>query len=120
MENEAINNSQQAELMTLLNELLLLQGERNALITDKVTMLSERVGWSELSFKRMEDSGVIHMAGVIRKMVKDLEMLQVKHNKLSMFVKNHLEDSDQGSHGGEDSQSPLSTHLQKSLDKLGR
>jgi hypothetical protein len=52
-------------------------------------------------FKRVEDSGVIHMAGIIRKMAKDLEMLQINHNKLSHFVKTHIKtDQDKGGNGG--------------------
>ncbi len=54
-------------------------------------------------------------------MAKDLEMLQINHNKLSHFVRAHVKtDQDEGSNGGGDEQSPLSTHLQKSLSKLGR
>lgn len=54
-------------------------------------------------------------------MAKDLEMLQINHNKLSHFVRTHIKtDQDEGGNGGGDDQSPLSTHLQKSLSKLGR
>ena len=71
------------------------------LLDAKVSYLSERVAWSETCFKRVEDSGVIHMAGVIRKMAKDLEMLQINHNKLTNFVKTHVkvEQEQEGSGG---------------------
>ena len=120
MDENQNNNQQQQELARLLNEVLFLQKEREALVLQNLRTLESRVAWSETCFQRMDDSGVIHMAGVIRKMVKDLEMLQVKHNKLSVFVRNHIPpEEDQGGSGGDD-QSPLSTHLQKSMSKLGR
>lgn len=114
------NNPQQGDIARLLNELLLVQSEKNAILSDHINTLASRVAWSELCFKRVEDSGVIHMAGVIRKMAKDLEMLQVNHNKLAIYVKTHLPPTDQGGHGESGSDSPLSTHLQKSMSKLGR
>ena len=121
MENKQTTGGPQPDQKTLLSELVFLQTERLNILTAQINTLMSRVAWSETCFKRVEDSGVIHMAGIIRKMAKDLEMLQINHNKLSHFVKTHLKtDQDEGGKGGGEEQSPLSTHLQKSLSKLGR
>lgn len=120
-DNNETNQQQQEQqrIADLLNEMLFLQREREALLTENINTLASRVAWSELCFKRVEDSGLIHMSEVIKKMVKDLEMLKVSHNKLSIFVKNHLQPPNEGSSGG-DSDLPLSTQLQKSMNRLGR
>ena len=100
MENENINYLQQ-EQQKLIAELAILHGER-------ISKLSERVAWSEVCFRRVEDSGVIHMANIIKKMVQELEMLKIKHNKLNAFIKAHLGDfpPEDGDQQGGGSQSP--------------
>ena len=121
MENKQTTGGPQPDQKRLLSELVFLQTERLNILTAQINTLMSQVAWSETCFKRVEDSGVIHMAGVIRKMAKDLEMLQINHNKLSNFVRTHVKtEQDEGGNGGGDEQSPLSTYLQKSLSKLGR
>ena len=99
MENEE-QFKQQPHNTTLMAELVVLHGER-------LTYLSERVAWNETCFRRVEDSGVIHMSKVIKQMVQELETLKVKYNRLNMFVKAHLGDpTDEGEQQGGGSQSP--------------
>lgn len=99
MENEE-QLKQQPHNTTLMAELVVLHGERLA-------YLSERVAWNETCFRRVEDSGVIHMSKVIKQMVQELETLKVKYNRLNMFVKAHLGDpTDEGEQQGGGSQSP--------------
>lgn len=99
MENEDLKYQQQ-EQQRLIAELAILHGER-------LTLLSERVAWGEVCFRRVEDSGVIHMAKVIKQMVSELETLKVKYNRLNMFVKANLgEPTDEGEQQGGGSQSP--------------
>ena len=99
MENEE-QLKQQPHNTTLMAELVVLHGER-------LTLLSERVAWGEVCFRRVEDSGVIHMAKVIKQMVNELETLKIKYNRLNMFVKAHLgEPPDEGEQQGGGSQSP--------------
>ena len=121
MDNNQATGGPQQDPKKLMQEVVFLHSERLNILTGQINTLMSQVAWSETCFKRVEDSGVIHMAGIIRKMAKDLEMLQINHNKLSHFVKTHIKtDQDEGGNGGGDEQSPLSTHLQKSLSTLGR
>lgn len=100
MENEE-QLKQQPHNTTLMAELVVLHGERLA-------YLSERVAWNETCFRRVEDSGVIHMSKVIKQMVQELETLKVKYNRLNMLVKAHLGDpTDEGEQQGGGSQSPV-------------
>ena len=117
MENEE-QLKQQPHNTTLMADLVVLHGERLA-------YLSERVAWNETCFRRVEDSGVIHMAKVIKQMVNELETLKVKYNRLNMFVKAHLgEPTDEGEQQGGGSQSPAqapqSTLPQHLRSKFGR
>ena len=121
MENNQTTGGSQPDQRKLLHEVVFLHTERLNILTGHINTLMSQVAWSETCFKRVEDSGVIHMAGIIRKMAKDLEMLQVNHNKLSHFVKTHVKlDQEQEGSGGGGEQSPLSTQLQKSMSRLGR
>ena len=120
MENNQATGGPQQDPKKLMHEVVFLHSERLNILTGHINTLMSQVAWSETCFKRVEDSGVIHMAGIIRKMAKDLEMLQINHNKLSHFVKTHLPPTDQGGNGESGNDSPLSTHLQKSMSKLGR
>jgi hypothetical protein len=104
-----------------MHEVVFLHSERLNILTGHINTLMSQVVMCEALYKRVEDSGLIHMAGVIRKMAKDLEMLQINHNKLSNFVRTHLKvEQEQEGSGGGDEHLPLSAHLQKSMSKLGR
>ncbi len=120
MENNQATGGPQPDQRKLMHEVVFLHSERLNTLTGHINTLMSQVAWSETCFKRVEDSGVIHMAGIIRKMAKDLEMLQINHNKLSNFVRTHVkvEQEQEGSGGAEPL--PLSAHLQKSMSKLGR
>jgi len=120
MENKQTTGGPQPDLKKLLQEVIILHSERLNTLTNHINTLMSQVAWGDTCWRRVDDSGLIHMAGVIRKMAKDLEMLQINHNKLSHFVKTHLPATDQGGNGESGSDSPLSTHLQKSMSKLGR
>ncbi len=109
MENNQETGGPQPDQRRLLHEVVFLHTERLYILTDHINTLMSQVAWSQTCFKRVEDSGLIHMSGVIRKMAKDLELLQVNHNKLSHFVKTHVKvDQEQEGSGG-DNHSPLST-----------
>lgn len=121
MENNQATGGPQPDQRRLMHEVVFLHTERLNTLTGHINTLMSQVAWSETCFKRVEDSGVIHMAGIIRKMAKDLEMLQINQNKLTNFVKTHVKvDQEQEGSGGGDEPLPLSAHLQKSMSKLGR
>jgi len=111
MDNEEQKYLEQ-EQNKLIAELVVLHGER-------LTTLSERTAWNEVCFKRVEESGLIHMTEVIKKLFKDFGVLQVNHNKLLSRVNKleaQLASQDQG--GG--SQPPPSTPQPTWTNKFGR
>ncbi len=121
MENNQATGGPQPDQRKLMHEVVFLHSERLNILTGHINTLMSQVAWGETCWKRLDDSGLIHMSSVIRKMAKDLEMLQINHNKLSNFVKTHVKvEQDQGGSGGGDEHLPLSAHLQKSMSKLGR
>lgn len=111
MENEDKKYYEQ-EQSRLIAELVVLHGER-------LSTLSERTAWNETCFKRVEDSGLIHMAEVIKKLFKDFGILQVNHNKLLARVSN-LEAWMASQEQGGGNQPPPSTQPQTWTNKFGR
>ncbi len=120
MENNQATGGPQPDQRRLMHEVVFLHTERLNILTGHINTLMSQVAWSETCWKRFEESGAITMASVIRKMAKDLEMLQINHNKLTNFVKTHVKVEQEQEGSGGDDHSPLSTHLQKSMSKLGR
>ena len=121
MDNNQATGGPQQDPKKLMHEVVFLHSERLNILTGQINTLMSQVAWSETCFKRVEDSGVIHMAGIIRKMAKDLEMLQINHNKLSHFVKTHIKtDQDEGGNGGGDQAPAFSIPQPKSINKFGR
>jgi hypothetical protein len=111
MENEDKKYYEQ-EQGRLIAELVVLHGER-------LNTLSERTAWNETCFKRVEDSGLIHMAEVIKKLFKDFGVLQVNHQKLLARV-TQLEELLANQEQGGGNQSPSSTTPQTWTNKYGR
>lgn len=62
--------------------------------------MSQRVAWNESCFQQVQDSGVIHMAEAIRKVMDDHKRLQGIVNMLSMRLTNLQKQSGDGDSGG--------------------
>ena len=112
MENEEQKYLDQ-EQSRLIAELVVLHGER-------LNTLSERTAWNETCFKRVEDSGLIHMAEVIKKLFKDFGILQVNHNKLLTRVSSLETWITNQEQGGGSQPPPSSTSPQTWTNKFGR
>ena len=65
-----------------------------------ISLLSKQVGWGELCFKLVQDSGVIHMADVIRQVMVDHKKMQVQIKVLSMRLDNLKDQDEDGESGG--------------------
>lgn len=46
--------------------------------------MSQRVAWSETCYRQVQDSGVIHMAEAVRKIMEDYRKMQSQINMLTM------------------------------------
>lgn len=77
--------------------------------------MSQRVAWSETCFQQVQDSGVIHMAEIIRKVMEDHKKLQSQVNMLSMRLAALQNQGGDGDSGG----SHQKTIGKPSMNKFG-
>jgi len=83
-------------------------------INGAIQFMSQRVAWSETCFKKVQDSGVIHMMEAVRKVMEDHKKIQSQISMLSMRIA-----AMQGQNGGggqEDSSLPM---VKRSTNKYG-
>jgi hypothetical protein len=78
-----------------------------------VQYLSQRVAWSEVCFKQVQDSGAMKMAEATRQVMTDHKRLLTQVNILNGRVKALMEDSDSGDQGGGTTSSPAGDIDQK-------
>ena len=62
--------------------------------------LSQRVAWSETCFTQVQDSGVIHMAEAIKKVMEDHRKLQSQISMLSIRLVAIQNQGGEGDSGG--------------------
>ena len=77
--------------------------------------MSQRVAWSETCFKQVQDSGVIHMAEAVRKIMEDHKKLLSQVNILSMRLAALQNQGGDGDSGG----SPQKIMGKLSTNKFG-
>jgi hypothetical protein len=58
--------------------------------------MSQRVAWNETCFQQVQDSGVMHMAEMIRKVMDDHKKLQGQFNMLVLRLNSQGGDGDSG------------------------
>ena len=62
--------------------------------------MSQRVAWNEVCFQQVQDSGVIHMAEMIKKVMDDHKKLQGQLNMFSMRLAALQNQDGDGESGG--------------------
>jgi len=62
--------------------------------------MAQRVAWSETCFHQVQDSGVIHMAEAIRKVMEDHRKLQSQVNMLTVRLAAFLNQGGDSESGG--------------------
>ena len=61
--------------------------------------MSQRVGWSEICFKKVQDSGVVQMTDMLKKVMDDHRKLMLQVNILSTKLAAMQQDSGSSSDG---------------------
>ena len=69
-------------------------------IDGAIHFMSQRVAWNETCFQQVQDSGVIHMAEAIKKVMDDHKKLQSQVNMLSMRLAALQNQGGEGDSGG--------------------
>ena len=63
-------------------------------------VLSQRVAWSEVCFRQVQDSGAMHMADMVKKVMTDHDKLKSQISMLTIRVASLASQGDDGSRGG--------------------
>ena len=71
-----------------------------AVMTETIQYLSQRVAWSEICFKQVQDSGVMHMASMTKQIMLDHKKLQTQFSMLNMRISALITEGDSDSTGG--------------------